>query len=84
MKKKDPDWYSEGRAHNSLMQLKLALWTQPLFMFGVVYYLVDFFEVSDKKDIRILCGLGVAGLTWVVLNWVIKKLEAPHDDKTIG
>ncbi len=81
MKKQDPAWRQVQQNHNTLTILNLALFAQPLIMFGALYWVLGFITDFSKTAIIGLAFLA-AFVDWLILRWLIKKLRGK--DNTIG
>ena len=74
MSNQDPEWRKSQQTHNALTVLNLALFAQPLIMFGVLYWALGFSTDFSKTTIIGLAFLA-ACFDWLILRWLIKKLR---------
>ena len=81
MSNQEPEWVNKSQIHNTLTILNLALFAQPLIMFGVLYWALDFSTDFSKYTVIGLAFLA-AFFDWLMLRWLIKKLRGKGN--TIG
>ncbi len=84
MEHNEPQWSKDTKAHNAGTMLNLSRFTQPLIVFGVLYWVLDS-GTDFSQNIVVVLAVITAILHFLFLSWIIKKISGKNDkNNTIG